>query len=74
MFDAMLKLDSRSFTTIDSLFIRKGESFRHLDYGSHFAKYTGFNFDICVMQNDAFDDASICPQMHPTLTNRCVDS
>lgn len=74
MFDAMLKLDSRSFTTIDSLFIRKGESFRHLDYGSHFAKYTGFNFDICVMQNDAFDDASICPQMHPTLTNRPVDS
>jgi hypothetical protein len=74
MFDAMLKLDSKSFTTIDSLFIRKGEDFRHLDYGSYFATYTGFNFDISVMQNDMFDDASICPQMHPTVTNRCVDS
>jgi hypothetical protein len=31
MFDRMIKADSKSFTTVDSLFIRKGSDFRHLD-------------------------------------------
>ena len=35
MFDKMIKADSKSFVTIDTLFIRKGEDFRHLDYGSY---------------------------------------
>jgi hypothetical protein len=29
----MIKADAKSFVTIDTLFIRKGDDFRHLDYG-----------------------------------------
>ena len=34
MFDRAIKADARSFTTIDTLFLRKGDNFRHLDFGS----------------------------------------
>lgn len=33
MFDRMVKADSSSFVTLDTMFIRKGDGFRHMDYG-----------------------------------------
>ena len=74
MFDRMIKLDSRSFVTLDTLFIRKGEDFRHLDYGSYFAHYKGFSVDISVMENPAYDNANFSPKMHPVKTNVPIDS
>lgn len=74
MFDRMVKADARSFVTVDTLFIRKGEDFRHLDYGSYFAHYKGFTVDISVMENPAYDNQMFCPQMHPIRTNVPIDS
>jgi hypothetical protein len=74
MFDRMIKADARSFVTVDTLFIRKGEDFRHLDYGSYFAHYKGFTVDISVMENPAYDNQDFCPQMHPIRTNVPIDS
>ena len=74
MFDKMIKADAKSFVTIDTLFIRKGEDFRHLDYGSYFAHYKGFTVDISVMENPAYDNQYFCPQMHPVRTNVPIDS
>jgi len=74
MFDRMVKADAKSFVTIDTLFIRKGDDFRHLDYGSYFAHYKGFTVDISVMENPAYDNQYFCPQMHPVRTNVPVDS
>ena len=74
MFDRMIKADAKSFVTIDTLFLRKGEDFRHLDYGSYFAHYKGFTVDISVMENPAYDNQYFCPQMHPIRTNVPIDS
>lgn len=30
----MIKADARTFTTVDTLFIREGKNFRDLDFGS----------------------------------------
>jgi len=74
MFDKMIKADAKAFTTIDSLFLRKGSNFRDLDYGSYFANYKGFTVDISVMENPAYDNQYYCPQMHPVRTNVPIDS
>ena len=74
MFDRMIKADAKSFTTVDSVFIRNGKNFRDLDYGSYFATYRGFTVDISVMENPAYDNQYFCPQMHPVRTNVCIDS
>lgn len=34
MFDRMIKADSSSFLTLDSVYIRKGDDYRHMDYYS----------------------------------------
>jgi len=74
MFDRMIKADARSFVTLDTMYLRQGESFRHLDYGSYFAHYKGFSVDISVMENPAYDNRNFCPRMHPVKTNTTVDS
>jgi hypothetical protein len=74
MFDRMIKVDAKSFTTVDTLFIRKGDNFRHMDFGSYFASYKGFTVDISVMENPAYDNQYYCPQMHPVRTEVCIDS
>lgn len=70
----MVKADNSSFLTLDTTFIRKGEDFRHLDYGSYFASYKGFTVDISVMANAGFDNRNQNPQMHPIKVNVPVDS
>lgn len=74
LFDKMIKVDSKSFVTIDSLFIREGKNFRDLDYGSYYANYKGFTVDISVTENPAYDNQYYCPQMHPVRTNVPIDS
>lgn len=74
MFDRMIKQDASTFLTLDTTFIRKGEDFRHMDYGSYFAQYKGFTVDITVMENAAYDNQYYCPQMHPIKTNVPIDS
>jgi hypothetical protein len=74
IFDQMIKVDARTYVTVDSLFLRKGSNFRDLDYGSYFANYKGFTCDISVMENPSYDNQYYCPQMHPTRTNFTIDS
>jgi hypothetical protein len=74
MFDRMVKADASSFNVLDTTFIRKGDGYRHMDYGSYFASYRGFTVDIMVMENPAYDNAYYCPQMHPVKTNTPIDS
>lgn len=74
MFDRMVKAESSSFLTLDTHFIRSGEDFRHLDYGSYYAHYRGFTVDISVMENVAYDNQAFCPRMHPLYPNTTVDS
>lgn len=74
MFDTMVKADSSQFMTLDTMFIRKGEDFRHLDYGSTFSSYKGFTVDINVTHNKAYDNQDFCPQPHPQYPNIPVDS
>ena len=74
MFDRMIKADARTFVTIDTLYIRKGEDYRHLDYGSYFAHYKGFSVDISVMENPAYDSSAMSPKLHPTRTDVTIDS
>lgn len=74
MFDRAVKADSSTFLTLDTHFIRSGEDFRHLDYGSYFATYRGFSVDITVMENPAYDNPMYSPKRHPVRTNMTVDS
>lgn len=74
MFDRMIKADAKSFVTIDTMFLRKGDGFRDLDYGSYFAHYKGFSVDISVTENPAYDNREFCREMHPVRTNVPVDS
>ena len=74
MFDRMIKADASSFMTLDTTFIRKGDGFRHMDYGSYFASYRGFTVDIMVMENPAYDNGYYSPAMHPVKTNVPIDS
>jgi hypothetical protein len=74
MFDRMIKADSSSFLTLDTHFIRKGDGYRHMDYGSYFASYRGFTVDIMVMENPAYDNLYYSPQRHPVKTNVPIDS
>lgn len=74
MFDRMVKADAATFVTLDTMYIRQGSDFRHLDYGSYFSTYKGFSVDIEVMENPAYDNREFCPKMHPVKTNTTVDS
>lgn len=74
MFDRMIKANASSFMTLDTHFIRKGDDYRHMDYGAYFASYRGFTVDIMVMENPAYDNAYYSPKMHPIKTNVPVDS
>ncbi len=74
MFDKMIKNESKTFVTIDSMFIRKGEDFRHLDFGSYFAHYTGFRVKIDVLENPSYDNIDLCPERHPVQTTYPIDS
>lgn len=70
----MIKEEARSFTTIDTLFIRKGENYRHLDFGSYFSSYQGFSVDLSVMENAAYDNREFCRKTLPNRPNVTVDS
>lgn len=74
MFDRMVKEDAASFLTLDTMYIRKGKDFRHLDYGSYFASYTGFYVEVSVMINPAYDNPDFCPGRHPLYPNFTIDS
>lgn len=74
MFDRMVKAETSSFITLDTMFIRKGDGYRHMDYGSYFASYKGFSVDIMVLENPAYDSAYYSPAMHPVKTNTPIDS
>jgi hypothetical protein len=74
MFDRMIKAESSSFLTLDSHFIRKGEDYKHMDFGSYFASYEGFIVNISVMLNPSYDNQYFQPKMHPVETNFTVDS
>ena len=74
LFDKMIKEESRTFTTIDTLFIRKGEDFRNLHFGSYFSTYSGYSVDISVTENAAYDNRDFCRRTLPGLPNTPVDS
>ena len=74
MFDRMVKADSSTFLTLDTHFIRKGEDYRHMDYGAYFASYKGFIVEVQVMLNPAYDNQWFQPAMHPVYTNYTIDS
>lgn len=74
MFDRMIKADMSSFMTLDTHFIRKGDDYRHMDYGSYFALYRGFTIDVTVMEMSAYDNIYFCPQTHPLRVNVPIDS
>lgn len=74
MFDRMIKADSAAYLTLDTVFIRKGEDYKHMDYGSYFASYKGFIVDITVMINPAYDNKYFQPKMHPMYPNYTIDS
>jgi len=74
MFDAMVKADSATFLTLDTLFIRKGDDFRHMEYGGYFAHFKGFIVDISIMINPAYDNRSFQPKMHPSYPLYTIDS
>lgn len=70
----MVKAESSSFMTLDTMFIRKGDDYRHLDYGSYFASYKGFSVEISVMENPAYDSTYYSPGKHPVKNNVSIDS
>ena len=70
----MIKEESRSFTTIDTLFIRKGEDFRNLHFGSYFSSYKGFSVDISVTENAAYDNRKFTRKTLPGHPDTSVDS
>lgn len=74
MFDRMVKADSSTFLTLDTHFIRKGEDYRHMDYGAYFASYKGFIVEVQVMLNPAYDNQWFQPAMHPVHVNYTIDS
>lgn len=74
MFDKMIKNESKSFVTMDTMFIRKGEDFRHLEFGSYYAHYQGFRVDISVMENPSYDNLELCPERHPVYPTYAIDS
>lgn len=74
MFDRMVKEDSATFLTLDTHYIRKGEDYRHMDYGSYFASYKGFIVEVSVIINPAYDNRWFQPEMHPVHTNYTIDS
>lgn len=74
MFDKAIKLEAKTYTTIDSMYIRKGSDFRHMDFGSYFTSYKGFTVDITVMENPAYDNQQFCREMHPVRTNVPIES
>lgn len=74
MFDRMLKADAKTFTTVDSLYVRQGSDFRHLQFGAHFAEYLGFTVKITVMENPAYDNRDYSFKKHPVQTDTPLSS
>jgi hypothetical protein len=74
MFDQMVKAEASSFLTLDTHYIRDGEDYRHMDFGSYFASYKGFIVEVQVMLNAAYDSVWFQPKLHPTYTNYTIDS
>lgn len=70
----MIKEEARTFTTIDTLFIRKGSDFRNLAFGSYFSSYKGFSVDISVTQNAAYDNRDFARKTLPGRPDTSVDS
>lgn len=66
MFDRMVKNETSQFMTLDTMYIRKGDDYRHLDYGSYFYKYMGLNVEIMVTINEAYDNKSLFPTLDLT--------
>lgn len=75
MFHEMVAADASSFLTEDTVYIHRGNDFRHLSFGVQFTHYVGKNgLDITVMLDPAKDNPDYCPQVHPVLTDTCIDS
>lgn len=74
LFDRMIKEEARTFTTIDTLFIRKGEDFRNLHFGSYFSSYKGFTVDISVTENAAYDNRDFSRRTLPGRPDTPIDS
>lgn len=74
LFDKMIKEEAKSFTTIDTLYIRKGEDYRKLAFGAYFAQYLGFRVKISVVENPAYDNRDFSRKTLPTNPDRTIDS
>ena len=76
MFHDMLASTASSFLTVDTHYVDKIDpGTNHLAYGAQFTKYRGLEgVEVTVMKNPLYDDTRFCKRMHPTETNRPIDS
>ena len=80
MFDQMVAVEARSFTTVDTMTITKAretgsKAYNHLAFGAQFTEYKGKNsLDVIVMLDPSKDNPDLCPQKHPVYPDVPIDS
>lgn len=75
-FHELLAAEAKSFFTMDTNYIQRiGSSPRHLSYGAQFTHYQGpEGIEVDLIKNPQYDNTKYCKRMHPTDTNKPIDS